>query len=337
MRLPLRVLIRADATSARWKSSSQPRILSAMSIQRMDPKAASTLFAEQAKAQGLSAKTVASLLRASLADPSLAKVADSVASSVYEAASKALAQIKGIPLDTEAVKAGKEAVGAIHDALVDMAKTREDYWSAYASNALPKNVQWLPAPSNGGRVEELAKQLATEAKNGPVAFKVNSHQVMFARPGEDGAAVFERWEEAMNRAESGGALGGMRHGLNEAVTLADGLRAMNEAAQANPEGRPTAVLIADLDERARSKYAPEPAPPTAYIGMGLKTLVHPKEMERLLDYAAKDVRDHHETSVAQFLGNVQYQMGHGLNRPGTDDAWRAAMTKVRDTVSESER
>lgn len=294
-----------------------------MAVHPLDVKQSSAVFTAEVRAERDASLAFASLMQASLNDGSLAQVASAMASSVYASAHATLARLKGVTLEPEALSEGRKAVQVMHGALQSMVEYRSAFWSAYQEREVPKNVEWLPPPS--GMIDELAAELAKKAKDHPVAWRVQSEKIMFANPKEDGATVFERWKAAAQQAELGGPVAGMKRELETFLGEAETASKAAAALKQNPEGRDTATLIADLKEAAHAKYAPDEVPPTAYIGLGVESLVHPREMERLLIYAGRELRDHHQTAPASFRGNVIYQMGLGVNLPGTTDAWHAAL------------
>lgn len=299
-----------------------------MGIEKLDLKQASQLFTEQAKLQADSAKTVATLMQASLTDPSLAAVADALAEQVCKAAEAALAKIQGVPLEPTAIEAGKQAAGSVMDALRAMVGVREQYWKSYEQTTVPKTTTWVSSSELPGRLDEIAALLVRKAEHGPVGAKVNSKQIMLALPGDDANAVLERHKAARAVAESGSYLGEMHSQLMTRVSEAKGLASIAAAQGANPKGRNIDEIMAELDARVRAKHGDE-APAGAYVAAGLETLVHPEEIKRFVAFAAKDLQDKHDTSPLSFVGNMRYFLGHGMHVSGTEPHWKHALSTIQ--------
>lgn len=297
-----------------------------MVTSKLDATQASQLFAQQAKVQADTAQTVLSLMQASLTDPSLASIADNLARQVYKAAEATLAQLEGLPLEPSALQAGEKASKSIHEALESMVKVRSAYWNSYKETEVPKNTAWLPEPS--GTLPEIAAQLASMAKSRPAAAIVNSEQVLLALPGEDAKAVLARHQATTLVPEAGGSLGNMDSALRSRISKAQGLAAVEAAVAKDPKGRDLTTLLAELEGRVRDSYGSS-APQGAYFTVGVRSLVHPEEIKRLVAHAAKDFHENHDTSLMTFTSNLRYALGYGMHQPGTEPHWRAALEALK--------
>lgn len=297
-----------------------------MATSKLDPTQASQLFTQQAKVHESTAQTVASLLQASLTDPSLASIADKLARQVYQAAEATLAELEGLPLEPSALQAGEKASRSIQQALESMVEVRSAYWRAYRQTEVPKDAAWLPESSD--TLPEIAAQLASMAKSKPAAATVNSEQVMLALPGEDAKAVLARHAAAIEVPEAGGSLGTMDYALRSRITKAHGLAAVEAAVAKDPQGRDLTTLLGALEVMARDSYGSN-APKGAYFTLGVRSLVHPEEINRLVAHAAQDLKDNHGTSLTTFVGNLRYALGYGMHAAGTEPHWRAALEALK--------
>lgn len=297
-----------------------------MVTSKPDATQASQLFTQQAKVQSDTAQTVLSLMQASLTNPSLASIADNLAAQVYKAAETTLSQIQGVPLEPYAIQAGEKASQSIHEALQSMTQVRTAYWKSYKETEVPKNAEWLTDPS--GNLEQIAKQLADMATTLPAAATVNSQQIMLAMPGDDFKAVLSRHKAAKQVPESGGYLGEMGSTLRSRVSDAKGLAAIADAQASNPTGRGITELLAELEVMVRDRHGSS-APRGAYFTMGVRSLVHPEEIKRLVAHAAKEFHENQDTSLLTFVGNVRYMLGYEMNVSGTESHWQAALEALK--------